>query len=74
LTFTFFDIGTVVREVNNYAPGLADQLGLKDILTDNRKAGAAGLLGLVGLLYSGLGWVDALREAIGGGGDARVAG
>ena len=57
-------VGTVVREVNAYAPGLAEQLGLEEILTNNRKAGAAGLLGLVGLLYSGLGWVDALREAI----------
>jgi membrane protein len=57
-------VGTVVREVNAYAPGLAEQLGLKDILTSNRKAGAAGALGLLGLLYSGLGWVDALREAI----------
>ena len=57
-------VGTVVREVNSYAPGLADQLGLEEILTSNTKAGAAGLLGLVGLLYSGLGWVDALREAI----------
>ncbi|TAL18380.1 MAG: hypothetical protein EPN99_11375, partial [Frankiales bacterium] len=57
-------VGTVVREVNSYAPGLADQLGLEEILTDNTKAGVAGLLGLVGLLYSGLGWVDALREAI----------
>ena len=57
-------VGTVVREVNNYAPGLADQLQLEEILTNDRKAGAAGLLGLVGLLYSGLGWVDALREAI----------
>ena len=57
-------VGTVVREVNAYAPGLAEQLGLEDILTDNRKAGAAGAVGLLGLLYSGLGWVDALREAI----------
>lgn len=57
-------VGTVVRQVNAYAPGLADQLMLRDLLTDNRKAGAAGLIGLVGLLYSGLGWVDALREAI----------
>jgi membrane protein len=57
-------VGTVVREVNAYAPGLAEQLGLEEILTDNRKAGAAGAIGLVGLLYSGLGWVDALREAI----------
>jgi membrane protein len=57
-------VGTVVREVNAYAPGLATQLGLEEILTDNRKAGVAGLIGLAGLLYSGLGWVDALREAI----------
>ena len=57
-------VGTVVREVNSYAPGLADQLGLEEILSNNTKAGVAGLLGLVGLLYSGLGWVDALREAV----------
>ena len=57
-------VGAVVREVNAYAPGLANQLGLHDLLTDNRKAGAAGLVGLAGLLYSGLGWVDALRQAI----------
>ena len=57
-------IGTVVREVNSYAPGLAGQLELEKILTDNSKAGATGLLGLAGLLYAGLGWVDALREAI----------
>ena len=57
-------VGTVVREVDGYAPGLAEQLGLQDLLSSNRKAGAAGLLGLVGLLFSGLGWVDALREAV----------
>lgn len=57
-------IGTVVNQVNSYAPGLAEQLELDTILRDNQKAGAAGLIGLVGLLYSGLGWVDALREAI----------
>ena len=57
-------VGEVVDQVNSYAPGLATQLGLQDILSSNTKAGAAGLLGLVGLLYSGLGWVDALREAV----------
>ena len=57
-------VGTVVREVNSYAPGLAEQLKLQDLLSSNRKAGVAGLLGLAGLLYSGLGWVDALREAV----------
>ncbi|MEX2289376.1 MAG: YihY/virulence factor BrkB family protein [Mycobacteriales bacterium] len=57
-------VGTVVNQVNSYAPGLAEQLELREILSDNRKAGAAGALGLAGLLYSGLGWVDALREAV----------
>lgn len=57
-------VGTVIREVDGYAPGLAGQLGLEALLSDDRKAGVAGLIGLVGLLYSGLGWVDALREAI----------
>jgi len=57
-------VRTVVREVDSYAPGLAGQLGLQDLLSSDRKAGVAGLLGLVGLLYSGLGWVDALREAV----------
>lgn len=57
-------VGTVVEEVNSYAPGLAGQLGLAEILTENKKAGLTGLLGLAALLYSGLGWVDALREAI----------
>jgi membrane protein len=57
-------VGTVVEQVNSYAPGLAEQLQLREILSDNAAAGATGLLGLVGLLYSGLGWVDALREAI----------
>lgn len=57
-------VDTVVEQVNSYAPGLAGQLGLREILTDNRTAGATGLVGLLGLLYSGLGWVDALREAV----------
>lgn len=57
-------VDTVVREVDNYAPGLAEQLMLEDLLTSDRAAGVAGAVGLVGLLYSGLGWVDALREAI----------
>jgi membrane protein len=57
-------VDTVVEQVNAYAPGLADQLGLREILGDNPAAGATGLVGLAGLLYSGLGWVDALREAI----------
>ncbi len=57
-------VGTVVDQVNAYAPGLAKQLKLEEILSSDRAAGVAGLVGLLGLLYSGLGWVDALREAI----------
>jgi membrane protein len=57
-------VSTVVSQVNSYAPGLADQLKLEEILTDDEAASAAAGVGLVGLLYSGLGWVDALREAI----------
>lgn len=57
-------VGEVIKQVNDYAPKLADNLKLEDLLTDNRKAGAAGVVGLAGLLYAGLGWVDALREAV----------
>ncbi len=57
-------VGEVVKQVNSYAPGLAKQLGLAEILGDNRKAGVAGLIGLGGLLYAGLGWVDALRQGL----------
>ena len=57
-------VGTVVEQVNSYAPGLAEQLELRELLTNDQAAGAAAGLGLLGLLYSGLGWVDALREAV----------
>ncbi len=57
-------VDTVVEQVNAYAPGLAEQLQLRDILSADRGAGLAGLASLAGLLYSGLGWVDALREAV----------
>jgi len=57
-------VDTVVEQVNAYAPGLADQLKLRDILSADRATGLAGLASLAGLLYSGLGWVDALREAV----------
>jgi membrane protein len=57
-------VDTVVEQVDEYAPGLAEQLGLRDILSADRAAGIAGVLGLLALLYSGLGWVDALREAV----------
>jgi membrane protein len=57
-------VDTVVEQVDAYAPGLAEQLQLRDILSADRATGIAGALSLLGLLYSGLGWVDALREAV----------
>ena len=57
-------VDTVVEQVDAYAPGLAEQLELREILSADRAAGVAGLVGLLGLLYSGLGWVDALRQAV----------
>ncbi len=66
---------TVIDTVNDYAPGLAGQLGLDALLAPageqgeagggkQRAVGIAGVLAFAGLLYSGLGWVDALREAL----------
>ncbi|MFP5218446.1 MAG: YhjD/YihY/BrkB family envelope integrity protein [Actinomycetes bacterium] len=57
-------VTTVAREVDSFSPGLAEQLGLEELLRDNTKVGVTGLLSLAGLLYAGLGWVDALREAV----------
>lgn len=51
--------------INSILPGIigndADQLSLDDIRTFS---GWAGLIGLAGVLYSGLGWVSALRDAL----------
>lgn len=55
---------TVVDQVNSFSPGLADSLKLKDLLTNPAVASSATGIGLAGLLYSGLGWVSALRKAI----------
>ena len=57
-------VGTVVRQIDQNASGLATSLKLGELLSNDREAGIAGAIGLVGLLYSGLGWVDAMREAI----------
>jgi membrane protein len=51
----------VQRQFEAFAPGLASQLPLREIVAARQ---GTGILGLVGLLYAGLGWVDALREAI----------
>jgi membrane protein len=44
LTYALGDdaVSTVVREVNAYAPGLADQLGLRDLLSNNAAAAGTG--------------------------------
>ncbi|GAA1001634.1 inner membrane protein YhjD [Acrocarpospora macrocephala] len=51
---------TITAAINEQLPGLADQLQI-DQLADARVN--AGIIGLVGLLYAGLGSVDALRTA-----------
>ncbi|HVM26539.1 MAG TPA: YihY/virulence factor BrkB family protein [Mycobacteriales bacterium] len=57
-------VDTVIGAVDDFSPGLAGQLELDTLLRDNQRAGLAGLLSLAGLLFSGLGWIDALREAV----------
>jgi membrane protein len=52
---------TLVTAINEQLPGLADKLQLNTI-ADARTG--AGIIGLVGLLYAGLGAVDALRGAL----------
>lgn len=76
LALGFFVIGYVsqvydgadrilVDAINEIFPGLVgngeDQIALQDF-EDN--AGAVGLVGLVGVLYSGLGWLSHMREAL----------
>ncbi len=51
----------LLEQLVNYAPEtLADQL----VTLASEHAGTTGLLGLMGLVVAGLGWVDALRESI----------
>src|SRR3954464_10110920 len=51
----------LVEQINNFLPGLADKL---DVSTIGNAKVATGIIGLVGLLFAGLGWIDALREAV----------
>lgn len=51
----------VVKVFNDYLPGLSDKLDVASI--GNAKV-ATGVVGIAGLLWAGLGWVDALRDAI----------
>lgn len=51
--------------ISDYLPGLVGQGPNKiDVSGIAGAAGAVTIFGLLGLLYSGLGWVDALRQAL----------
>jgi membrane protein len=56
---------TLVKAIGQMFPGIIgkgdNQIQLKDI---ENAAGTVGLIGLVGVLYSGLGWLSALRDAL----------
>jgi membrane protein len=56
---------TLVKAIESMFPGLIgsdkDQLNIEDI---QDSAATAGILGLVGVLYTGLGWLSALRDAL----------
>src|SRR3954452_19665235 len=51
----------LAEQINNFLPGLADKL---DVTTIGNAKVATGLIGLAGLLLAGIGWIDALREAV----------
>lgn len=55
----------ITSNISSYLPGLVGgRPGQLDLQTIASARAAAGVLGLVGLLLAGLGWVDALRESI----------
>src|SRR4051794_35912624 len=51
----------LAEEINSFLPGLSDKL---DVTTIGNAKVATGIIGLAGLLFAGLGWIDALREAV----------
>lgn len=54
-------VATLQKAIDQYLPGLADRLPIQQI-ADSRTG--AGVIGLLGLLYAGLGAIDALRGAL----------
>jgi membrane protein len=56
---------TLTTAINEVIPGLVGsgegQISLDDV---QRFSGLAGVLGLLGVLYAGLGWISAVREAL----------
>lgn len=51
----------IIQAVKSTLPGIGDQLDVK-ALADARAG--AGIFGLIGLLITGIGWIDALRAAL----------
>src|SRR5947208_13871531 len=56
---------TLVDAIKSMFPGLIGSgKGKLNIDEIQRSASTAGILGLLGVLYSGLGWLSALRDAL----------
>jgi membrane protein len=51
----------IQRGIESALPGLSQQIDVEGIANAKR---SAGIIGLLGLLWAGTGWVDALREAL----------
>lgn len=51
----------LIRQINDFLPGLSSKL---NVATIGHAKVASGVVGLLGLLLAGLGWIDALRGAI----------
>lgn len=57
---------SVAREVENLLPGVVGgKQGEIPLDTFEKYAGTVGILGLVGVLYAGLGWLSGMRAALG---------
>jgi membrane protein len=61
VTFRPNALKTLIQAINEQLPGLAGRLGIEQ-LADVRLQ--AGIIGVLGLLYAGLGAVNALRDAL----------
>jgi membrane protein len=53
----------VFSSITSSLPGVGDAI-VENLRTVMKNRGSAGVVGLVGLAFSGLGWIDALREAL----------
>jgi membrane protein len=76
LAVSFFVVGYVARVYPDARENLTEAIGQLlpgiigsgegqiDLLDIEQSAGAVGLVGLAGVLYAGLGWLSAMREAL----------